>query len=72
MVNGRKMPSIPMDSVQDTQFISVKFRLRNRANGMSGSRSWRSFCTRRNTASSTTPAAMISGMEMNEVTVPQS
>ncbi len=39
MVSGRKMPSIPMDSVPDTQFISVKFRLRNSTNGTSGSRS---------------------------------
>jgi hypothetical protein len=72
MVNGKKMPSIPMDSVPDTQFISVKFRLRNSSNGTSGSRSWRIFWTSRNAPSSTTPAAMISGMEMNEVTVPQS
>ena len=72
MVNGRKMPSIPMDSVNDTQFISAKFLLRNRANGMSGSWSWRSFWTRRNTASSTTPAPMTSGMETNELIVPQS
>ena len=37
MVSGRKMPSIPMDSVNDTQFISAKFRPRNSANGTSGS-----------------------------------
>ena len=43
MVNGRKMPSIPMDSVPDTQFISEKFRLRNSVNGTSGSRVARSF-----------------------------
>ena len=72
MVKGRKMPSMPIESVPDTQFISVKFLLRNSANGMSGSRFCRSFWTSRNTASRTTPAPMISGMEMNEVTVPQS
>ncbi len=33
MVSGRKIPSIPMDSVNDTQFISVKFLLRNSAMG---------------------------------------
>ena len=71
-MNGRKIPSMPTDSVKETQFISAKFRLRNKANGTSGSRAWRSFWTRRKTASSTTPAARMSGMDTNEVIVPQS
>ena len=60
-----------MDSVNDTQFISVKFLLRNSTNGMSGSPLWRSFSSSRNANRSTTPTAMISGIEMNPVIVPQ-
>ena len=48
-----------MDSVSDTQFISVKFRSRNSAKGSSGSRCCRRAWTIRNTTSSTTPTAMI-------------
>ena len=73
MVNGRKMPSIPMDKVNDTQFISVKFRFRNSANGMSGSRCLAQLLRPQEHArAAPRPAPMISGMEMNEVTVPQS
>jgi len=71
MVNGRNMPSMPMDSVNDTQFISVKFLLRNSTNGIRGSPLWRSFSSSTNTNRSTTPTAMISGMDRKPVIVPQ-
>ncbi len=71
MVNGRKIPIIPIASTPDTQFITEKFRSRNTANGISGSWLWVSFWYSRNTTSSTTPAPRMSGMLMNEVIVPQ-
>ena len=71
MVSGRKMPIMPMATVADTQFIRLKLRSLNSVNGTSGSRSWVRAWTKRNTASSTTPTPMISGMERNALIVPQ-
>ena len=71
MVNGRKMPIMPIDKTPETQFIRAKLRSRNSANGTSGSRSCVRAWTTRNIASRTTPAPMTSGIEMKEVMWPQ-
>ena len=60
-----------MEIVAATKFISEKFRSRNSEKGTSGSASCLRAWTHRNRPSSTTPTPRISGMEMNETTLPQ-
>ena len=71
MLIGSHIPTRPIEMITLTELISAKFRSWNSANGSRGGRSWRSAWTSTKMTISRTPDTRMSGMLMNDQTVPQ-